>query len=300
MSTHIAYEPRKFNQRQMVVIEIARRITEEYEKQGFKLTVRGLYYQFVGRGFTNEWKSGANTQKSYNFLKGLMSKARRAGLISWTAIEDRDRHLFGTPFVESPRQAIEAARDAYTTDLWHNQAFRPQVWVEKNAQAGTVGRACAEFQVDYFPCKGYASDSALWEAGQRCLRYLGKGQRPIIFHLGDHDPSGIDMTRDNQEKLTMFTGTPVQVVRLMLNMNQIEQWRLPPNPAKMSDARAEAYVAEHGYSSWELDAAEPAEITKIIREAILKIRDPVKWDQALAERAEDRDRLDRIIEEMNL
>ncbi len=296
MSTFIRYHEYRFSKEKLAIIELARRITAEYESQGFKLTLRGLYYQFVGRGLTADWKSGVNTPKSYNFLKGLVSKGRKAGMISWTAIEDRGRGLHGTPFFTSPSGAIAQAREGYTTDLWRIQPFRPQVWVEKDAQAGTVGRACKELQVDYFPCKGYASDSALWEAGQRCLRYLGKGQRPIIFHLGDHDPSGIDMTRDNQEKLSMFTGTQVQVVRLMLNMNQIEEWKLPPNPAKLSDSRSGAYVDEHGEFSWELDAAEPAEIARIITAAILKIRDPDKWNQALLERAEDLDQFDRIIE----
>lgn len=34
----------------------------------------------------------------------------------------------------------------------------------------------------------------------RLIRHEEDGQTPIIFHLGDHDPSGIDMTRDLQDR----------------------------------------------------------------------------------------------------
>lgn len=50
-------------------------------------------------------------------------------------------------------------------------------------------------------------------------------------------------------------------------MEQVRQYRPPPNPAKMSDSRATKYVDEHGRNSWEVDALNPATLAQIIRSA---------------------------------
>jgi hypothetical protein len=152
--------------------------------------------------------------------------------------------------------------------------------------------------VDYFACRGYNSQSEQWRAGQRLARYVQKGQRPIIFHLGDHDPSGIDMTRDNTERLGLFAGTPVMVVRLALNMDQVRHYNPPPNPAKLSDSRARDYVSKFGDESWELDALDPRVIQRLIRENVERIRNESIWQEALADEAADLDEIDIMIERM--
>lgn len=295
--TFIRYIDRDFNEAQRKVILQANTIVDEYVAQGYNLTLRGLYYQFVARDFTADWKTGVNTKESYNRLGDVVSNARMAGLMSWTAIEDITRYLQGVPTVESIAQALTKARQDYAIDLWHNQEWRPEVWVEKEALVSVVGTICNKLRVNFFACRGYASQTAMWEAGQRLHDYVMRGQRPIIFHLGDHDPSGIDMTRDNQERLSLFAGGPVQVVRLALNMDQVREFNPPENPTKVTDSRAAAYMAEHGESSWELDALPPTIISGLIENAVSRLRNVSLWDAALAEEAEDQDRLDRIIEQ---
>lgn len=294
--TFIRYIDKDFNEAQRKIILQANTVVDEYVGQGYMLTLRQLYYQFVARGWTEGWKTGVNTQQSYNRIGNIVSDARMAGLMSWTAIEDRTRYLQGTNTVESIAQALTKARDNYAIDLWHNQEWRPEVWVEKEALAGVISDICGQLRLNFFACRGYASQSALWEAGQRLHNYVMRGQRPIIFHLGDHDPSGLDMTRDNQERLSLFAGGQVQVVRLALNMDQVEEYNPPENPAKVTDSRAAAYIAEHGASSWELDALPPTVIAELIRKAVMRLRNSTLWDAALAEETEDQNRLDQIIE----
>ena len=60
-------------------------------------------------------------------------------------------------------------------------------------------------------------------AAQRFARYIDDDQTPIVLHFGDHDPSGLDMTRDNQERLRMFLDSDqVEVRRLALTYDQVE------------------------------------------------------------------------------
>ena len=94
-----------------------------------------------------------------------------------------------------------------------------------------------------------------------------------------HSRSGIDMTRDIRERLELFIGG-VEVNRLALNMDQVEQYSPPPNPARESDTRFAGYVNLYGDESWELDALEPAVIAALVNDAILNLRDDDLWNEA--------------------
>lgn len=272
------------------VIGVANQIIADYEGRGYSLTLRQLYYQFISRDLM------PNRQSSYDRLGKIISNGRLAGLVSWTAIEDRTRNLKGLQTFRHPNQAIQAAHDSYRRDLWADQEWRPEVWVEKEALVGVIGGICNKLRVDFFACKGYNSQSEQWRAGQRFANYVQKGQRPIVFHLGDHDPSGIDMTRDNHDRLSMFAGTPVIVQRIALNMDQIEELNPPPNPAKSNDSRFESYRELYGDNSWELDALNPDYIAKLISANVKRIRDEAQWDASLLREVEEKDQINHAME----
>lgn len=272
-----------------------RELVEHYGSQGMNVTVRQVYYQFVARGWA---PSGDRT---YSQVQADLNDGRMAGLIPWTAVEDRGRGLRGLRTQLSPAHAIRAARDEYLLDLWADQPWRPEFWVEKQALEGVVGDICSarDMRVDFYATKGYDSQSQQWRAGQRLADYVRRGQRPIIFHLGDHDPSGIDMSRDIAERLELFAGVPVIVQRIALTRPQIEQYEPPQFDVKVRDSRAEAYVAEHGHSAWELDALEPSVLRELIRSSVFRIRDEDAWSASLAEEVGDFRVLDEIVENLS-
>ena len=113
-------------------------------------------------------------------------------------------------------------------------------------------------------CKGYLSASEAWRAGLRFQRAIDRGKRPVLLHLGDHDPSGIDMTRDNGDRLGEFVLQGVEVRRIALNMDQVQEHNPPPNPAKEDDSRFRGYRELYGEESWELDALRQNTIGDII------------------------------------
>jgi hypothetical protein len=161
---------------------------------------------------------------------------------------------------------MQAAARSFALDKWAKQPTRIEVWVEKEALAGVVGQAADRHDVPWFSCRGYVSQSELWAAGARLKGYIAKGQNVVVLHLGDHDPSGIDMTRDIKDRLELFIETdwlyeemtvnkatvgeiradmvvrcegrlPLEVRRIALNMDQVEEYDPPPNPAKLTDSR---------------------------------------------------------------
>lgn len=268
----IRYENLTFKPDTQLVIDQANEIIAEYEAQGYDLTLRQLYYQFVSRDLV------PNTQKSYNRLGDIVSKGRRAGLIDWNAIIDRTRNLQRDSTWEKPADIVKAVSEQFMFDWWKEQSTYVECWFEKDALMGVFERIASEFRVPFFSCRGYTSDSEVWSAARR-LRQKSQmyGKDIVILHFGDHDPSGLDMTRDIGDRLRLFGARDVDVRRLALNMDQVDQYEPPPNPAKITDSRFEAYQAEHGDESWELDALDPATLHDLVRSELETIIDPDQW-----------------------
>ncbi len=302
----IAYVTKNFRPDTLAIIAKANTVIAEYQRQGFKLTLRQLYYQFIAKDLLPEsWidedynlKHGLpadtkNTMKSYKHLGDIINDGRLAGLIDWTAIEDRTRNLQTHSSWASPHSIIHACADQYAVDLWAEQSNHVEVWIEKEALIGVIEGICTELQVPYFACKGYTSQSEMWEAAQRLKRHEKAGRDTVVIHLGDHDPSGLDMTRDIQERLELF-GSATVIDRIALTWEQIEEYGPPPNPAKTTDARYEKYRKQFGDDSWELDALEPQVMADLIRDAVQARIDQDLWDQAVARRDMGRTQLGTV------
>lgn len=270
------------------IIEQANTIIAEYQAAGFVLTLRQLYYQFVARAII------PNRQQEYKRLGGIIDDARKAGLIDWSALEDRTRNLESPNTWTSPESIIDAVARQYQENPWHDQTYWPEVWIEKDALTGVIEPVCTRMRVPYFSCRGYVSSSEAYAAGKRFAQLRRNGHVPIVLHLGDHDPSGLDMTRVNHDTLSMFARSDVEVRRLALNMDQIEQYNPPPNPAKDTDSRFANYRDEHGDESWELDALEPTVIDRLIEDELFMLRDRVAWEASLKQEREHKESLKAV------
>lgn len=261
----IKYEKHRFIKRNRDLIERVNNIVEEYSRQGYGLTLRQTYYQLVARGIIE------NSDDSYERIGDLIGNARLAGLIDWNAITDRTRYLRGTSTNALPAQEIKWLARQFHISKWTNQPNYVEVWVEKDALIDVVGSACRDSDTRYFSCRGYCSLSEIWQAAQRFIGHDDREGRYIIY-LGDHDPSGIDMTRDIIDRMKTF-GANVEVHRVALAMEQIQLFNPPPNPAKITDSRSKDYIRKFGEQSWELDALEPQFITRIIQDEINALMD---------------------------
>jgi hypothetical protein len=273
----ICYKEKNFRDESLRLIERVNSIISEYREKGYSLTLRQVYYQLVARDVI------PNNERSYKNLGNLISDGRMAGLIDWMAIEDRTRNLKKNPHWETPGQIIRSAASQFAFNKWDDQAYHVEVWVEKDALIGVVGRICESLDVSYFSCRGYVSQSEMWSASQR-LQGLDSWKTPVIIHLGDHDPSGVDMSRDIFDRLETF-GTSLIFKRIALNMEQIEEFNPPPNPTKITDSRATTYIDKYGYDCWELDALKPEIIEDLIRETVLDY-----CDMDLLEKAKEREK----------
>jgi hypothetical protein len=282
----IKYQDIKLGARSLELIKICNTIVADYQRQGYILTLRQLFYQLVSRDVI------PNRQSEYKRVGSVVNDGRLAGLIDWSALEDRTRNVKSVGHWDSPEEIVEAISRQYAIDKWEGQPTRPEVWIEKDALVGVIERTCRDIDVSYFSCRGYTSQSEMWGAAQRFIQNAKQKQVTHVIHLGDHDPSGIDMSRDIEDRIRMFMShhgygaSLFEFSRIALNRDQIDQYNPPPNPAKSTDSRFQGYSDEHGDESWELDALEPAVLDGLIRDKIAEFRD----DDLYAERQDQEDR----------
>lgn len=277
----IAYTDKGFQTKSLALIATANAICAEYSAMGLDLTLRQLYYQFVARGLI------PNRQTEYDRLGEVVNNARLAGLLDWNYINDMTRNVREHTSWDDPAQVMRAVSQQYREDTWENQEVYVEVWVEKDALVQVVQRACDQYAVPYFSCRGYVSQSEMWRAARRIEGNL-TGKKAVLLHLGDHDPSGIDMSRDIADRLRMFLDgdgfdpDDLEVRRIALTWDQVQQYNPPPNPAKLTDSRVQEYMARYGSESWELDALEPTVIIDLIVENVLGELDQEQWETDVA------------------
>jgi hypothetical protein len=255
------------------VVSQIQEIVEAYANQGYRLTLRQLHYQFVGRNWI------VNHTTAYKKLGTILSDCRYAGLVDWDSIEDRGRRPILPYFVSGIPQALTDTIDQYRLDRQEGQDTHVELWTEKDALSGILGRPASKYHIRLCVNKGYTSDSAIYSAYERFSDLINNGKRVVILYFGDHDPSGLDMIRDIRERLELMfengertseADGMFEVIQIGLTMQQIKQYKLPPNPAKITDSRAAAYIKKHGAMSWEVDALDPKVLVSIVEERILE------------------------------
>ena len=145
------YKDFNFRQKTLGIIEQANEIIIEYAAEGYDLTLRQLYYQFVARDII------PNKQSEYKKLGSVVNDARLAGLIDWNSIVDRTRKHEKNGHWDSPAQIIAESAECYGIDTRADQDIYIEVWVEKDALVGVIERACEPLDVGYLSCRGYVS-----------------------------------------------------------------------------------------------------------------------------------------------
>lgn len=286
--TKVQYARYRFGAEATKILETANEVLTRRRAQGYVLSVRQLYYQLV------TVNAIPNSEKSYKNIVNIVGRGRMAGVLDWDSIEDRGRNLAANSHWSKPSDVIRTAAASYAIDKWADQPYYVEVMCEKDALSNVFWPVCSRFDVGFNANKGYSSLSAMRDCGLRMAAAVAKRRIPWILYFGDHDPSGLDMTRDVAERVGLFAGVEVKVRRMALNMDQVERYRPPNNPAKMKDARARDYVEQYGVSSWELDALEPSVLAAICTEALTTLRDQPTWEAAVEKEERGRRGLRRV------
>lgn len=276
-----AFLAKRFAADSQVLIDHTNNIIGRYDSLGLTLTLRQLYYQMVQRNIIR------NNLQMYSKLGDVVSNARLAGLVDWESIEDRIRQPQKVADFEDRDELLQAAINSYRLDRWQGQHNYVEMWVEKDALSGVIWPVASQYHVTLMVNRGYSSISAMYEASKRFLKARARKQEPHILYVGDHDPSGLDMDRDIIDRLQTFRVRLAGFERIALTRAQIDEHDPPPNPAKFTDSRAEAYVREHGETSWEADALPPEVLQSTLREKLELLVNRKQMNHVIAQEKRD-------------
>lgn len=320
-------------------------IVEDYREQGYRLTLRQLYYQLVTKNYI------PNHDTAYKKISSLKDDLCYSGKLDWDCIEDRGRVPHIRYHVKDMNDAIQDTIDAYCLTRQNAHKLCMELWSEKDAISGILKRVTEKYLVKLCINKGYTSSSAVYSSYKRFAKKINDGEKVLILYFGDHDPSGLDMVRDIEDRLLFmltqgksipsrtaiaywekhgsktldvdnkyikifnkqnglkkkdksyyeaykYIETAIKkfylqhsglfsVKHIGLTKIQINKFNLPPNPAKITDPRANNYIEHHGTKSWEVDALPPAELVSIVEKEILQEIDMKKFNSILAQEQKD-------------
>ncbi len=266
-------------------------IIDEYLAAGYKMTLRQLYYQLVSRGII------ANAQAEYKKLGTLLVKGRMAGYVDWAAIEDRVREPKHKYWVNGVHHALLDTVRQYRLDRQKGQDTYIEVWCEKDALSQVLKRVTEHYHVRLMVNRGYSSCTAMHDAAVRIAAAAKKTEQnqenSLIIYIGDHDPSGLDMIRDIRMRLQEFWQYP-EVRHIALTTEQVNHYKPPPNPAKITDPRAKWYMEEYGELSWEVDALDPKILDTLLREEIERAIDLDLFEKVCEQEEMDQDEITRF------
>lgn len=229
------------------------------------MTVRQLFYRAVTQGLIPK------TEKAYLVtVCRLTALMRKDGSLPYAWLADHGREPRTVSTWDDIGQVLRSAGHCYQRDVWKDQPYQVQVWLEKDALSSIIGSVTDEYQVPLMVTRGYPSLSFLWSAvqlmQQNNLWSRSHSRRTaFLLYFGDRDPSGCDIDRSITENLKeMAPNLRFVLERVAVTRDQIDEYSLPTRPTKQSDLRAKHFDGE----SVELDAFSPEDLKELIKNSI--------------------------------
>ncbi len=274
-------------QKTLSMILKAKEILSQYDTA---LTVRQIYYRFVASGMEN-------SLRSYKRLCNALAIGREQRFIPFDKITDRTRKAEKPSSWNDPKDFLETVKTAYRRNLNKNQEKYVEIWVEKDALAGVFLPITEKYDVHLVVGRGYPSHSALYDGSKR----IKAADKPTnIFYFGDFDPSGEDIYRDVQARMNNLFSVDATFNKVSLTREDIDEYNLPPAPAKRSDSRFNGFYAKNGDMAVELDALPPDVLQKKIENAIVSELDLAEFRKEKDQENQDIEAIQKVIEEIHI
>lgn len=249
------------------LILVAREILERENP----MTIRQLFYRLVSR------KALENTRADYQRLSRIMTDARKEYEIDFDWIVDRSKPEYIPRVWDDPGQYLKTVAGAYHRDRWQDQPYYVEVWLEKDSLTGSVEKLCKGYGVTLRAHRGFSSTTKKHEIAE----FFQEIDNPkVIFYVGDHDSSGVDIERDLIEALEEYGAYDFRLERIAILQEDIRLFNLPPLRVKEKDPRTKGFKAKYGSQVIEADALPPTELRARLERSICALIDFESWDRA--------------------
>jgi hypothetical protein len=266
------------------MLEAARAILDQY-RDYWPLTVRQIHYRMLTRNvLRHSCKPDSlytNTVQCYKDLSELLTRARLAGLVPWESIHDptrpQTRWLQWDNLGLYMREKADGFLADYKRNLLQSQPVYVELVVEKITALDIAERAAGKYHVPVGVGRGYTGTTTLAETASR---YWASGKDSMVLLIaGDLDPDGEQIVESWAAKLRDEHDVEnLTAVKVGVNPDQVAEFKLAPLPLKeggseSAKTKAKRFEAKHGSSVYELEAFEPDQLQRIIRDAIRDVLD---------------------------
>lgn len=220
------------------------------------MTVRQVFYQATVHGLVEKAETG------YAKVQTDLVKMRRSGALPYDSLADNTRWQRKPLTFDGVHEALHETARLYRKALWTDTPAYVEIWLEKDALAGTILPVTSMYDVPLMVARGYASLSFLHGAAE----YMNKLDVPAyVYHLGDFDPSGVNAGEKIEQTLReLAPAADIHFERIGVTPAQIAAWKLPTRPTKTTDSRAKGF----GSISVELDAIPAPQLRGLVADAI--------------------------------
>ena len=235
------------------------------------LTVRQVYYQLVAKEVI------PNDLDHYQHTSRVLVKLRDNELVPWSAIEDRSRRTIekrGFTNVSEWLKEKLAVIDPkyYGRCLVQHQDVYVEVSTEKDAISTILEDQLWIYCTRLNIVRGQSSRTIIEQMAGRFDAAIMRGQKPILLHFGDLDPSGRGIPRAIKKTFLRVHGVEVDVRTVALNPEQVREHHLPSSieAVKEKDPNYAAWIREYGpeQTACELDALHPETLKRILKNAL--------------------------------
>lgn len=271
-------------------------------KKYWPLSDRSIHYSLLNdpplRNSNDPESTYANTKQCYKDLCDLLTRARLAGLISWSAIADGTRTVDIWGVYANPQPYIgKEVNDflkGYYRNLLISQPHHLEIIAEKLTLAPIVRPVAAEYTAPLTIGRGYCSVPPRYQMAQR-FRRSGK-EKLVLLILSDHDPDGQEIAHSFARSMRDDFGVKdVHAIKVALTAEQVTRFQLPPiMKAKKTSVHHAKFVGKHGDNVFELEALPPEVLQSELRRAIDSVLDTSAFNAEVDREAEDAAFLDGV------
>jgi hypothetical protein len=238
------------------------------------ITIRGVFYRAVSKGMYL-----TTDDRFYRQCDRDLGTMRLGKMFDYEWIVDGTRSWRESTGHDSLKEYLDVMATSYQRNYWLDQPVVVAVLTEKDAMTTILQPVIEKYNVPWTVFRGHPSDTLTYQIGKA----LVGESRPIhCLYLGDHDPSGLNISEVAKAKIEEHSGLEMNWKRVAVDHDQfrtlVGQFGVPINK---DDPKAYDYIRKYGYQRVEVDAIPTGQVRQMLTEAIVKLIDQDAWNKSV-------------------
>ena len=219
----------------------------------------------------------ANTKQAYKSLTELLTRARLEGYIPMAAIADETRAVSDwngyTDSRDFMRAEMKSFMDGYWRNLMQSQENHIEIIGEKNTVAPILRPIAGRFCMPMTTGRGFCS---LPPRAAMHKRFKNSGKAKLVLLIvSDFDPEGEEIAHSFARSMRDDFGIrQIHPIKVALTKEHVTAFKLIPDAqAKTGSTNYRKFVRKHGTNVFELEAIPPADLQRLLEQAIDSVID---------------------------